>query len=123
MPSPSPLPETWRVPQVFRSRLGEHAGRQRTMFADGHLLLVLHAPPRRDEAKRAARLFTRAAKLYEPKCRGAEPQLCSRLADLELSGLGLKQDPSHATDLFKRACDAQDELGCWRHRRLMAKPK
>jgi len=60
MPTKSPLPATWKVPQVFRSRLGEKAGRQRAMFADGHLLLVLHEPPSPDETHRNARLFWRA---------------------------------------------------------------
>ena len=41
----SVLPYDWDVPEVFRKRLGEGAGRQRCMTADGHLLLVLHQPP------------------------------------------------------------------------------
>ena len=60
MPPRSPVPETWKVPQVFRSRLRESVGRQRAMSADGHLLLILHAPPKADEPLRAARLFWRA---------------------------------------------------------------
>ena len=56
----SPLPEMWKVPQVFRNRLGEKAGRQRAMFSDGHLLLVLHEPPKPDETHRNPRLFWRA---------------------------------------------------------------
>ena len=39
------LPVTWDLPQRFRDRLGEDVGRQRAMLHDGHLLLVLHAPP------------------------------------------------------------------------------
>ena len=39
------LPEAWEVPQAFRDRLGEEAGRQRVMEAEGQLLVVLHAPP------------------------------------------------------------------------------
>ena len=60
MPTRSPLPDAWKAPQVFRNRLGESAGRQRAMFADGHLLLVLHEPPKPDEPRRGARLFWRA---------------------------------------------------------------
>jgi hypothetical protein len=60
MSSRSPLPDVWQVPQVFRSRLRESVGRQRAMSADGHLLLVLHAPPKPNEPKREARLFWRA---------------------------------------------------------------
>jgi hypothetical protein len=60
MQSKSPLPTSWNVPQLFRDRLGEQAGRQRAMLADGHLLLVLHEPPTADHAHRGARLFWRA---------------------------------------------------------------
>jgi hypothetical protein len=61
MPAPpkSILPATWEVPAEFRSRIGEKAGRQRAMMAEGHLLLVLHAPPKKDEPERKGRLFWR----------------------------------------------------------------
>ena len=45
MQKKSLIPAIWTVPEVFRERLGRRIGRQRMMFADGHLLLVLHAPP------------------------------------------------------------------------------
>lgn len=54
------LPATWEVPAEFRNRLGTKAGRQRQMLADGHLLLVLHAPPKPDDNDRVPRLFWRA---------------------------------------------------------------
>ncbi len=41
------LPKQWAVPELFRRRLGEQAGKQRVMVADGHVLLVLHALPER----------------------------------------------------------------------------
>ncbi|HWO18961.1 MAG TPA: hypothetical protein VNO30_09295 [Kofleriaceae bacterium] len=54
------IPHNWEVPQVFRGRMGVHAGRQRVMNADGHLLLILHEAPRRKEAtERGARLYWR----------------------------------------------------------------
>lgn len=53
------LPPAWEVPAEFRRRLGDDPGRQRTMVADGHLLLVLHAPPKPDSAVRAGRIFWR----------------------------------------------------------------
>lgn len=59
MAAKSILPAVWDVPDQFRKRLGEKAGRQRTMFADGHLLLVLHQPPRPDETERVGRYFWR----------------------------------------------------------------
>ncbi len=53
------LPSDWSVPNVFRERLGDRAGRQRLMQADGHVLLVLHAPPGADEAGRRGRFYWR----------------------------------------------------------------
>jgi hypothetical protein len=60
MHAKSALPDTWEVPEIFRQRVGEQAGRQRTMFVDGHLLLILHEPPTGDHGHRGARLFWRA---------------------------------------------------------------
>lgn len=53
------LPMAWEVPQAFRDRLGDAAGRQRIMMHDGHLLLVLHKPPKTDELSRRGRFFWR----------------------------------------------------------------
>ncbi|MCA9183296.1 MAG: hypothetical protein KDA51_17670 [Planctomycetales bacterium] len=55
------IPPLWKVPQVFRDRMGEQVGRQRAMIADGHLLLVLHAPPKPNENQRHGRFFWRDA--------------------------------------------------------------
>ena len=60
MAEKSVLPPLWKVPQEFRNRLGEQAGRQRVMFCDGHLLLVLHRPPKEDEVQRKGRFFWRS---------------------------------------------------------------
>lgn len=54
------FPEAWQTPVTFRERLGSKVGRQRAMFADGHLLLVLHAPPTPDESNRVGRFFWRS---------------------------------------------------------------
>jgi hypothetical protein len=56
------IPADWELPEAIVARLGDRVGRQRTMVADGHLLLVLHAPPERGERQRRARLFWRDAK-------------------------------------------------------------
>ncbi len=53
------IPHNWEVPQVFRGRLGTHAGRQRAMSADGHLLIILHDVPKAEVPERVARLFWR----------------------------------------------------------------
>lgn len=50
---------TWEVPELFRERLGDKPGRQRAMFHEGHLLLVLHQPPQADETERRGRYFWR----------------------------------------------------------------
>jgi hypothetical protein len=55
----SVIPATWKVPDAFRSRLGEHAGRQRAMAAEGHVLIVLHEPPKPGVPVRHGRLFWR----------------------------------------------------------------
>jgi len=54
------LPATWEhLPQRFHERLGDDVGRQRLMEHDGHLLLVLHAPPKPDDDQRTGRFFWR----------------------------------------------------------------
>lgn len=53
------LPKTWKVPETFTNRLGEQAGHQRMMAADGHLLLILHKVPQPGEADRVANVFWR----------------------------------------------------------------
>jgi hypothetical protein len=48
-PDSNLLPPDWDVPAKIRARLGTTAGRQRLIQEDGHLLLVLHAPPGADD--------------------------------------------------------------------------
>ncbi|MEM6656112.1 MAG: hypothetical protein AAF596_09935 [Planctomycetota bacterium] len=55
------LPTAWDLPQEFRDRLGDEVGRQRLMQADGHLLLVLHAPPSPGQHLRLGKIFWRNA--------------------------------------------------------------
>jgi hypothetical protein len=59
MSAKSLIPRAWEVPEIFRQRLGNSVGRQRLMAADGHLLLVLHAPPRPNEVERQGRFLWR----------------------------------------------------------------
>jgi hypothetical protein len=59
MDTKSLIPRNWEVPEVFRRRLGNKVGRQRLMSADGHLLLVLHAPPQPNELERQGRFIWR----------------------------------------------------------------
>jgi hypothetical protein len=53
------LPADWHLPALFTHRLGDMAGRQRAMFADGHLLLILHEAPVAGVPARTGRLFWR----------------------------------------------------------------
>lgn len=53
------MPFDWEVPAIFRQRLGDRAGRQRVMQADGHLLLVLHKVPIPGVPEREGALFWR----------------------------------------------------------------
>jgi hypothetical protein len=53
------LPADWDIPASLRNRLGNAAGRQRIILEEGHLLLVLHAPPGAEETGRRGRFFWR----------------------------------------------------------------
>ena len=57
---PAFIPKTWDLPEAIRRRLGDQAGRHRMMDEDGHLLLILHTPPRpEDDAIRKSAVFWR----------------------------------------------------------------
>jgi len=58
-PAVSPLPNTWEIPETIRSRLGQEAGPQRSMFEDGHLLVIVHRIPGADERSRVPVFFLR----------------------------------------------------------------
>src|SRR2546423_14324756 len=53
------IPVDWQIPNPLTQRLGDTAGRQRAMAAEGHLLLVLHEPPVAGSSERTGRLFWR----------------------------------------------------------------
>jgi hypothetical protein len=53
------LPISWDLPKEIIARFGQTPGRQRAMFADGHLLLVLHKAPTADERERRGAFFWR----------------------------------------------------------------
>jgi hypothetical protein len=60
-PPISPLPKSWEIPEAIRSRLGREAGPQRSMFEDGHLLIIVHRMPDADERQRTPVFFLRTA--------------------------------------------------------------
>lgn len=54
------LPSTWNLPEQIVARLGTRGqGKQRAMFAEGHLLLILHKAPSADALDREIVLFWR----------------------------------------------------------------
>ena len=54
-----PIPPGWELPDEIKARLGEKAGRQRSMVADDHLLLVLHKVPEAGQLEREGVFFWR----------------------------------------------------------------
>jgi len=51
---------TWQLPATIEARLGEKTyGRQRTIFEEDHLLIILHTPPDPETHKRDAWVFLR----------------------------------------------------------------
>ncbi|MGF1572411.1 MAG: hypothetical protein ACFCU1_05000 [Sumerlaeia bacterium] len=53
------IPTNWLLPKEISNRLGDTAGRQRMMYHDGHLLLILHKVPEKDKNDRVPILFYR----------------------------------------------------------------
>jgi hypothetical protein len=51
------VPDTWKIPPQLAARFGDSAGRQRAMHAEGHLLLVLHEPPRRNDQRAPSQII------------------------------------------------------------------
>lgn len=76
------LPATWSVPERFKERLGDSAGRQRAMAHEGHLLLILHEVPGPDDRERTARFFWRNdAGDWVSSAHGSGPQSVRKLLD------------------------------------------
>ena len=92
------LPPSWTVPNEFRRRLGDQAGRQRLMAAEGHLLLVLHAPPSADSAQRQGRFYWRdAAGRWTPSgASPAQPGVGDMLREYERAIEALQQEEDKA---------------------------
>jgi hypothetical protein len=105
METKSLLPRVWDVPPVFRSRLGAKAGRQRMMFADGHLLLVVHQPPGPDDPERQGRfLWRKPDGTWTSNDLGSGPNVLSRHLDQFAEALAacdeLEDRATRAEDYF-----------------------
>ncbi|MEI6178758.1 MAG: hypothetical protein WCS43_17840 [Verrucomicrobiota bacterium] len=73
------IPDSWDLPDSIRKRLGVSVGKQRIMDEDGHLLLLLHAPPTAaDDEVRGAVVFWR-----DPRGAWASHPVGGGLAGLE----------------------------------------
>lgn len=104
MELPPFVPHGWDLPDSIRRRLGDEAGRQRLMDEDGHLLLILHAPPRPDDdATRQPVVFWRSP----------VGQWCSSPTDGGLSALhGLLRDYQTLVGALDEKVDtAREPLG------------
>ena len=54
------IPANWSdFPTAFQRRLGQSVGRQRLMTENGHMLLLLHRPPKAHEERRTGHVFWR----------------------------------------------------------------
>lgn len=54
------IPKLWAsIPEAIRNRVGREAGKQRAIFEEGHLLIILHQLPGPDDVERRPALFWR----------------------------------------------------------------
>ena len=53
------IPSDWQLPLRLQERLGTEAGPQRSMWEEGHLLLILHALPKPGDSRRTGAFFWR----------------------------------------------------------------
>jgi hypothetical protein len=54
------IPKLWTaIPEAIRNRVGREAGKQRAIFEEGHLLIILHQLPGPDDVERRPALFWR----------------------------------------------------------------
>lgn len=55
------IPKLWTtLPDAIRSRVGREAGRQRAMFEEGHMFIILHQVPGPDDIERKPAFFWRS---------------------------------------------------------------
>ncbi|QDU63805.1 CorA-like Mg2+ transporter protein [Planctomycetes bacterium Pan216] len=106
------LPGSWAVPKVFRERVGREAGRQRAMTAEGHLLLILHAPPREGASERHGRFFWR-----KPEGQWQSIEMGTGTRALESHLAEYSQLLDELDDEVQQATSAEDYFSVMRHLR------
>lgn len=77
------LPPDWNLPEIVRQRVGHRYGRQRAIFEDGHLLLILHRLPESDAIGRDGRFFWRNPEGVWT-CTDGDGELCQGLDALSV---------------------------------------
>lgn len=108
MENESLLPANWEIPDTLRERVGDEPGRQRIMLVDGHLLLVLHAPPKPDEAARNGCFFWRDSEgNWASECETNGPAALTALLDHYKSAVDALRD---AEDVAKTSQEYFDLL-------------
>lgn len=104
----SPIPHTWQVPEVFRERMGNQAGRQRCMTHGGHLLVILHELPDPEiPQRREARLYWRTPDGTWNCSSGGPPGIASLRAHVETF--------VEAAARLEALTDAADSADDWFH--------
>ena len=97
---------TWQLPAVIEARLGEKTyGRQRTIYEDEHLLIILHTPPDPETHMREAWVFLRkpnGSLLWNGQENGEEKlkRLLKTYADLYDKLDDAEDDAQSAADLL-----------------------
>lgn len=121
----SPLPATWNVPPEIIGRIGKQVGRQRTMIAERHLLIILHAPPSPEDIYRKGRFFWREpdANWHSSELKGGANALNIHLEEYQqlLEDFDEKIDQAtnsleylevlnHLTPIYRAICHAAQAL-------------
>lgn len=116
------IPRDWTIPDLLRSRLGDEGGRQRAMFADGHLLLVLHEVPKPNDPDRKSRLLWRApdGKWDSSSLGGGVQSLIRHLAEYQKIIDTLEERLLHAQHAHDYFSILQHVTPIWRSTRNMA---
>jgi hypothetical protein len=116
------IPRDWTIPELLRSRLGDEGGRQRAMFADGHLLLVLHEVPKANDPDRKTRLLWRApdGKWDSSTMGGGVQGLVRHLAEFSKTVDGLEERLLKAEQARDYFSILQHVTPLWRTTRNMA---
>ena len=116
------IPRDWTIPDTLRSRLGDEGGRQRALFADKHLLLVLHEVPKANDPERKTRLFWRApeGKWDSSSVGGGVSGLVRHLAEYTKAIDALEDRLQHAHQARDYFSILQHITPLWRSTRNMA---